>query len=244
VRGANIMGKYKLYTYFLNSDTGFAPCYAEGKFTLANCKPVIRRAIFNHWKNESLNNVWLAGIKRNESKQAYMVYLAKIQRVIKLEDYYSDTSPYKNRCDCIYRGVKSIFPAKRLNYEDVLRINPEIRQIPNYNNYHYIDFNNPSGGAKYLLRKDIDGNCILYSEQFVYFGESENTEDDLIKKIGRYSGTTARTYHKFDEDAFFEEYIGKLDFSTPKHIIPIDYAGMEYTGLLLDKADRTGRCGK
>ena len=39
------MGKYKLYTYYLQSDTGFAPCYADGKFTLANCKPDIRRAI-------------------------------------------------------------------------------------------------------------------------------------------------------------------------------------------------------
>ena len=127
----------KIYAYILPHDTGFAPCYTDGIWTLACCKPQIRAKIFNEHVDTGQNEFWVIGLQHEGSMRKDYTYPGvKVRyiacaKVLRLEEYYKDDSLYRNRIDCIYRNVTSFDRAKRRTYEELKEHNGgKIRQIP------------------------------------------------------------------------------------------------------------------
>lgn len=97
----------KIFAYVMTYDTGFAPCVAEGKLTLACCKTNLRYKIGNLFSGaEELYLLGLCGKTLAEkcgfSKEYFYtpVYAARITDVCKTTDYYNFHR--KIRCDQVY----------------------------------------------------------------------------------------------------------------------------------------------
>ena len=162
---------FKLYTYALQNDTGFAPCYENGEYTLACCKPNLRADLFN---SQEKDDVWIVGYWRIKGDEVYLVYVAKIEQVLALENYY-DSGIYGTRSDCIYDNVKSLCTEKK-NVRKATKIEtlyPDY--IQHENQYH-----NRSN-----IRTDLYGNCVLYSKTFAHFPRLAVSVPDILMPLTR-----------------------------------------------------------
>lgn len=162
-----------LYAYILTADNGQSPCYTNGIYTLACCKPQIRRMILQKWKKKLDNKtaeVWICGVRHDKaSERAYIAYLAKVDKVIKLEEYYADDSPFRHRNDCYYHNACTLYdeggklPKKRSS-DDIRNRCPELYAC-NGNEHGALDKEAPL--TEYQCR-DIYGAAVLLSEHFIH----------------------------------------------------------------------------
>ena len=95
-----------VYAYRIMVDAGFAPCYDNDLFTLACCKPIIRRTVGKKYMigNYSRENpVWITAIGGSAYKghQNDWIYVAKITDVVTYHEYFTNPK-YRERKDCIY----------------------------------------------------------------------------------------------------------------------------------------------
>ncbi|MCL1952526.1 MAG: hypothetical protein FWF60_06825 [Oscillospiraceae bacterium] len=158
----------KLYTYANQTDSGFAPCYDDRAYTLACCKPRLRVKLFNNWDwdNPRSNDVWVMGYRRMKGG-VFPVCVAKIERVIRFDEYYRDGNPFSGREDCIYREVDSL-PRAKCIYGTIQDYYPAYLQLENR---HHDESH---------ARTDLYGNCVLYSEQFAHFAKGTPMPVELL----------------------------------------------------------------
>ncbi len=137
-----------LYIYRMTADTGFAPCVDDKMLTLACCK--------GGWKNGTKTGVryWIGSKKHAdyEHDDVYVLgtfhnkflYLAKIKSVVDMKKYFSDRR-YAERTDCIYEYSNGKY--KR---------NKKLRGVHE---------------DQHSQNKDIAGQYVLISDEFLYFGK-------------------------------------------------------------------------
>lgn len=144
--------KRVLYVYAMTNDSGFAPCIKDNLLSLACCKGGknggMRKSAGNDFN--AGNEVWVLGVcgaglaSSNEKMKYNPVYLAKIDNVIEMTEYFESGNQYKGRFDHIAYST----------IDGVLKSQPE--------NPH-TDENDQ--------KKDINGKYVLLSNHFVYWGE-------------------------------------------------------------------------
>ena len=227
----------KLYTYIITSDNGQSPCYDNGTFTLACCKPQIRRIILQNYSKEVKNktvDIWLCGIQR-DNKNPFVVFLAKIDDVLRLEEYYGDDILYSDRNDCHYRNVKTIanetvsgkLPVK-LTAEDIFKVCPDFK-ADNLNEHsgfeNYNDFSQYTKTKRDCIIRDISGAGVLYSKQFIHcscfndkFALTELLEPVFKDMLRDYKDKKRRCYHGFDKWNDFYKVIPKIDLGEHNNI--------------------------
>ena len=165
----------------MSRDTGFAPCYDDGVFTLACCKPRIRKSVFNRLDGSGKLNdeVWIIGAKhdgkpKNHCYKSYIVYIARITKVLRFEDYYTEN--HFNRADCIYQRLKTDECQKAINSRiNLEKIKKNKTRIKSPENSHYCKTDE--------FRKDMSGLCVLYSDDFYYLGDGEDSRHPVFKDV-------------------------------------------------------------
>lgn len=146
-----------LYVYVMTSDSGFAPCIYGGLLTLACCKKRTRRMAARDYYNK--NEVWVLGVcgkglSKGTNRAYKPIYLAKVTDVKKMVDYYS-TNEYEERVD--HTAYKVLDNGKLKATE-----------------------NNPH--TEKNQQKDIEGEFVLFSDNFVYWGDKCGEEITDIEK--------------------------------------------------------------
>lgn len=165
-----------IFTYRVTHDTGFAPCVDDGILTLACCKggtETVKRGLryfigrfFEENLQESVD-VYVSGIYDNK-----LLYLAKINKVIKMTDYFRGKK-YKNRLDQIYR----------LNGKVLERVPNKLKGT--HEEEHYV-------------KCDINGEYVLISENFVYLGKDAiKVDDDILKFYPKNRGQLPKGQHSY-----------------------------------------------
>ena len=162
------MNRTVVFIYAMTNDSGFAPCVQKNWFTLACCKGGVRGGMRKSAAKEFLagNNVYLLGLcgKTLDREKANLpVYLAKIDEVIEMEEYYADSGRSKGRADDVYKVINGELISKA---------------------------NNPHK-THYLHEKDKGGQYVLCSHQFTYWGnkcgesghEIEQELNEIFKNI-------------------------------------------------------------
>ena len=81
-----------IWRYVITVDEGKAPCIDNGLLTLCICKPVIRKG--------AKEGDWIMGFARKAIGTDLLVYIAKVDNKITIEDYCSDSEP---RLDKIFK---------------------------------------------------------------------------------------------------------------------------------------------
>ena len=160
-----------LYVYRIASDTGFAPCAEKGLLSLACCKGgQIRNGKIIHTGLRYRIGAKKDGADYTEDDvyvlgtyQDKMLYLAKVTDVVTMEEYFSGRS--KGRTDDIYKmsGGKLV-RNNRLREEDVHTDEDRIK-------------------------KDLAGEYVLLSEDFIYLGV-DAVSIDIVEK---YNAVTRET---------------------------------------------------
>lgn len=159
------MNKHIVF-YRMTSDTGYAPCVADGMLSLACCKGGTKTGVSRgmRWeigrklKDETWDQkdaIYVVGVARSA-----IVYIARIDRVIAAGEYFSHED-YKSRGDCIYevrdRPVrelkgKAFFFARNDK-------NPE--------------FHGPEAHDDHI--RDETGGYVLLSTRFAYYGKGSES---------------------------------------------------------------------
>lgn len=82
----------RIYRYILTNDHGMAPCPADGRITLATCKPVIRRM--------AKVGDWVLGFRPGSLERGLLLWAGRVERVLNHGSYERE---YRGRADAIYR---------------------------------------------------------------------------------------------------------------------------------------------
>lgn len=223
-----------LYAYILTVDNGQSPCYDNGVYTLACCKPQIRRIILQDWKNKIEKEkavVWTCGLRRDtKTKKLYIVYLAKIKEIIKLEDYYNPNNIYSKRNDCYYRNVHTIYDENgnlpvSLSSEEIRKHCPHLYALDK-NEHGKLD---EEETLSYNQCCDIHGGSVLLSEDFIHCScYKDNLElneklspafEDYLEKI---KPRTQGHWHDFSLWNEFDNVIQKIDLGMHTDVKPLD----------------------
>ena len=213
----------KLFTYIIAHDTGFAPCYDNGIFSLACCKPRIRRSVYR--EIDKYDSVWICGVKRKE-KKPFIVYLAKIDKAVLLYEYYSNNE-YLKRRDCVYRNLSekyTEFSKGKISAEELKREHPFLKSInnPHGNFKDYNEFDGLDSYKKELIIKDISGLSVLLSQNFVHC----SLHDDLNIIIPKFFKDVLKDYENVyvrgKNYELEDESFANLDLSEIKRILPPD----------------------
>jgi hypothetical protein len=152
------MKQTAVYIYVMTNDSGFAPCIQNNWLTLACCKGGIKGGMRKSAAKEfqAGKNVYLLGLcgKTLARETAYLpVYLAKVDEVIDMIDYYADDGRAAGRQDNVYRVENGELIAKA---------------------------NNPH--SDYCRAKDLGGQYVLCSHQFTYWGNKCGTSGTEIEQ--------------------------------------------------------------
>lgn len=86
----------KVYIYKLTVDDGGAPCVRDGILSLAICKPAIR-------STARRGHVILGFAANSLREDNRMIYAARVTKNLDGKQYFSESSRYAHRPDCIYR---------------------------------------------------------------------------------------------------------------------------------------------
>jgi hypothetical protein len=92
----------RLYTYILQGDNGGAPCAEGGLFSLANCKPSIRRCAR---KGDII--VGISGTKMKLGKKKRIIFIAVVTDIVSMREYAIN---YSLRMDSIYSPELDLLP--------------------------------------------------------------------------------------------------------------------------------------
>lgn len=154
--------KEHIIFYRMTSDTGYAPCVADGMLSLACCKggtktggfqgmrwEIGRKLEDGTWDRE--DTIYVVGVA-----QSTIIYIARIDRVIAAGDYFSDEN-YKSRGDCIYevRDKPRKGPGGKEFYFKRTRKSPW--------------FHGPKAHDDHI--RDETGTYVLLSTKFAYYGK-------------------------------------------------------------------------
>lgn len=216
------MGNPIVYCYIIGKDTGFAPCYDDGEFTLACCKPRIRKSIYKRFKeHKSEKDIWVIGVKHdgqsNGQYKSFIVYIAHITKVLGFKEYFSDAN--ENRKDCIYKDLDSHECEKNIDSKEWIAKRKK-------SSYRKKAPENPHFCNLDLFRKDISGLCVLYSDDFYYLGKN-NKNDCAFKDVFEHC-KKRRPGDFFYAKITSEELNGELKvfkergLHNPRNIKPID----------------------
>ena len=145
--------KRVLYVYAMTHDSGFAPCIKDNLLSLACCKGGknggMRKAVALDFQNPE-NEVWVLGLcgkslAAENSQMIYNpVYLARIDKVIEMTEYFESQNEYEGRND--HRAYRTV--------------NGKLESQPENPHIHKAD-----------QERDINGGYVLFSNHFVYWGE-------------------------------------------------------------------------
>ena len=226
--------KPRLYTYIITVDNGKSPCYDDGTFTLACCKPQIRRKILQdklecEKRGIPFPPVYLAGIRRDKKEnRARVVFISEIDKVLKLEDYY-DNEIYLKRKDCKYHNVKTIF------VDDKLPITLTKKFIKKACPQIHADEYNEHGGFSTVNKmseqhcRDICGGAVLLSSRFNHCNDYEDKwklTDKLEPVLGDilkdYMDKNRRIYHGFDDFESLRKVLKKVKMTTHSGLKGLD----------------------
>lgn len=129
-----------IYFYKMTTDNGGAPCVQDGLWSLAICKPRIRRSA-----PEDSIVIGFAG--NGIDRENGVIHLARVTKRLEDGDYYKDKT-YRRRRDCIYRykseiwtQIKNVFHRKPDLKRD-LGNDREYTQVLLSNDFRYFG-NNP-----------------------------------------------------------------------------------------------------
>lgn len=230
----------KLYTYIITADNGMSPCYDNNVYSLACCKPQIRRIIFKNYQNEIKNgtaNIWVMGVRRDKTVgKAFIVYLSKITDIVKYEYYYCDNGKYVSRSDCNYRGIKTLeeLPICTHKGDGILdKLLPELNAKKDNEHGEFKNINELNGfsKAKYdRIARDICGKAVLISEHFIHCSQIDKKDNFALTKLfgdcfnellDGYK-KNQRHYHSFDAWDDFKKTISKINFENSNRIICLD----------------------
>jgi hypothetical protein len=91
----------RVFFYKMTSDSGAAPCVAQGILSLAICKPMIRTS--------AGEGDWVFGFAADSlRKENPLIYVARVTEVARDGRYYADPR-YAGRADRIYRRLGDVF---------------------------------------------------------------------------------------------------------------------------------------
>lgn len=161
------MDKIRLFSYKMTNDNGFAPNPFHGILTLANCKPSMRRS-------KKIGD-WIAGftskeLNRDKVKEERLVYLTKVTDRISYNEYWNNPI-YKCKIPDL-NSSKTVDKAGDNIYKPI-KDNPLL-------NSDYIQIKNMNHGES-DKNHDLDGNYVLISDCFFYFGSSPIKIDKEIR---------------------------------------------------------------
>jgi Nucleotide modification associated domain 2 len=120
---AGLSPDQRIYYYILRVDDGAAPCVDRGIFTLAICKPAIRR--------KAVPGDWVLGIAP-KAKGWPLTYVAQVRKKIRGEDYYSVRTP--QRRDQIYAYSHGSFKLRHRKVHNSSNFPTDIGNSPSYPN--------------------------------------------------------------------------------------------------------------
>lgn len=225
-----------LYAYILTVDNGQSPCYDDSIYTLACCKPQIRRIILQNWKNKIDNKkaeVWICGVRRNrKTKEPFIVYLSKIDKVMKLEEYYLANGAYSDRNDCYYRNVHTIY-----DKNGKLPVSRTSDEIHKYCPKIYALKDNEHGQLKQRQQltvyhcRDIHGGAVLLSEHFIHcscncFTDNLELTQKLLPAFDVFlidaKTKTQGHWHSFSAWNEFDEVISNIEIGKHADVKPLD----------------------
>ena len=160
-----------VYAYVMTHDTGFAPAVKDSFLSLACCKTNLRYTIGQKYfdeKNDPKDEIYVVGIcgkrlaDRNKIGHVdFPVFVAKINKVIPVETYYSD-SDYEERPDVQYK------------YENgewfFTKDNPH-HEITNGKDFEKLDYPKMEKDLRYIRGSTNKPNYVLLSNCYMYFGE-------------------------------------------------------------------------
>lgn len=86
----------RIYRYILTHDHGMAPCLADGRITLATCKPAIRRM--------ARPGDWVLGFRPGSLERGLLLWAGKVERVLDHGEYERE---FRGRADAVYRKRRS-----------------------------------------------------------------------------------------------------------------------------------------
>lgn len=157
----------RLYSYIVTHDTGFAPNPFWGCCTLANCKPVIRRA--------ASEGDWIVGLSRKADGNR-VVYAMKVDEIIDFATYFRDARFMGKRPDFTKSAV--VYKCGDNIYEPLS--NGNFRQLRSTHSSG--EHENPKTKAH-----DLKGRNVLIGRKYVYFGiDGPELPPDLeVLKVGR-----------------------------------------------------------
>lgn len=171
-----------LYSYVVETDSGFAPNPFFGTCTLACCKPAIRRAIGVRLLQRSgredvlqlraddpdyirSQNIWvigLAGAALRDRPRRSVVYAMQVTDVLDFESYFNNhpekrpvRTPQTTSGDPAWHG-------------DAIYTGNDPATARQLTPCTHSDGNNEDDGAK---RHDLNGRYVLLSDHFLYFGK-------------------------------------------------------------------------
>lgn len=138
-----------LYSYIVKHDTGFAPNPFFEYCTLACCKPGIRK----HAKEGD----WIVGLTP-KAQGNRIVYFMKVDEKLTFDKYWKR---FKRKRPNLKGG------SKKKNGDNIY----EPSEVHS-RKYHQLPSNHSNGNRENRKRKnrDLDGECVLVSTTFVYFG--------------------------------------------------------------------------
>lgn len=231
----------KLYTYIITSDNGKSPCYTDNKYSLACCKPQIRRMIYKLYKEDidsGNSNIWIMGVRRDKenNNQPFIVYLANITKVISLKEYY-DSEKYSSRDDCKYRNLETISELPIAMDGDDMRLKEYFPNLKALKGNEHAEFDNIdefyklNKNKRKNVMKDICGRAVLLSDRFIHFSQVDPNDKyaltEQLKPIFEgllhdYKNKNMRCFYGFDLWDEFDREIHNIYFNMNKTVKPLD----------------------
>ena len=177
--------KKYLYCYKMTHDTGFAPNPYRKVLTLATCKPTIRRCAkegywISGWTSFSVQD--RDGRKWDFRDKQKLIYLAKVSKVLSIEDYWYNYEEKRPKLMCNGNPVISKSCGGSTNvvkgnfYYDC---GDNIYEPTSQDPLEFTQHENSGGHSKDDKEHDLSGKNVLICEEFYYFGVENAIEIEI-----------------------------------------------------------------
>lgn len=177
--------KKYLYCYKMTHDTGFAPNPYHGVLTLATCKPTIRRCAKKDYWISGWTAVSVQGKdgkhKEFRDKQK-LIYLAKVSKVLKIEDYWHQYKKKRPIKKCNGRPATNMSCGGSKNMvNDIYYYNcgDNIYEPSSNDTFGFKQHENFGGHGDKDKKHDLSGVNVLICNEFYYFGVDNALEIEV-----------------------------------------------------------------